>query len=52
MGREVMTMMRMKERAAREEPRLAGARELVPVRDKALVRGITIADVLGRFMRG
>ncbi|HOI75158.1 MAG TPA: hypothetical protein PLO63_13520 [Syntrophales bacterium] len=45
-------MAGMKDRAASEEPRLAGARELVPVRDKALAQGITIADVLGRFMRG
>ncbi len=45
-------MTRMKDRAACEEPRLAGARQLVPVRDKALAQGITIADVLGRFMMG
>ncbi len=45
-------MMRMKDRTILDEPRLAGARELVPVRDKSLVRGITIADVFGRFMPG
>ncbi|NPU86033.1 MAG: hypothetical protein HPY65_16270 [Syntrophaceae bacterium] len=45
-------MKRTMDRTACEEPRLAGARELVPVRDGNRERGLTIADVLGRFMLG
>ncbi|MGV8079049.1 MAG: hypothetical protein AB2L22_03155 [Syntrophales bacterium] len=44
-------MMMTKDRTACEEPRLAVARELVPVRDRER-RGLTVADVLGRFMLG
>jgi hypothetical protein len=50
--REVRNVKRMKDRRAEEEPRIAAARSLVPFRDRRRETEWTVADVLGRFMRG